>query len=104
MIRYSCYILGGCCIIGIIMFYALARASGTPEQRLDRGITGMIVITWLFITLDVVVLILLGKEVRRRVLLNQLKIGGAILAFLAIALTISIFLFATCGVAIYTMG
>jgi hypothetical protein len=99
MMRYWHYLLGAFCIVGIIAAYVTGRT-----EDLGFGIACIIVIPWLFIILDVVVLILLGKEVRRRVLLNQLKAGGAILAFLAIALAISIFLFATCGVAVYTIG
>jgi hypothetical protein len=103
MIRNLCYVLGGFCIVGIIACYAIGRANRT-RAGLDVAITCMIVLPWLFILLDVLVLVLLGKEIRRRFRQNQLKLAVAIFLFLGLALAISIFLFGTCGVAVYSIG
>src|ERR1700687_6217946 len=108
--RKFLYVLAVCCIVGIAVSYAVARANRT-EEGLGISIFCMIAMAWLFAILDVAVLILCGK----RLMLVGKKFGGlfrhetmsaaaAVLLFLILALAVSAFLFTTCGVAVSRMG
>jgi hypothetical protein len=101
MVRKYLYVLAVCCLVGIVIAYATALANRS-EAGLGAAIMCIWAITLLFVILDVVVLFLLGKAFHDRFLRKQMTALAAILVFLLASGAVVVFLFAVCGLAVYS--
>jgi hypothetical protein len=102
-------VLAACCVGAIMLDWLIGmsgrRAQG--EEALGIIVLSSIVLSWLFVILDILALVLVHKRVERRFPERQRTVfTGIVIFFLTLILMMAVvlFLFATCGVMVSTIS